>query len=56
MKLHKEKKKHYTCNLQIKNSVVKYFESYFLDGFILFFKFSFCFIKSCFCPRTVFLF
>ena len=26
----------------------KYFESYFLDGSILSFKFSFCFIESCF--------
>ena len=39
-----------------KYSVVKYFESYFKDGFTLSFKFNFCFIKSCFCPRTVFLF
>ena len=37
-------------------SVVKYFESYFEDGFTLSFKFSFCFFKSCFCLRTVFLF
>ena len=34
--------------------VVKYFESYFYDGSILTFEFSF--IKSCFCPRTLFLF
>ena len=27
---------------------MKYFESYFQDGSILSFKFSFCFIKSCF--------
>ena len=31
--------------------VVKYFESYLS---ILSFKFSFCFIKSCFCPRILF--
>ena len=36
--------------------VVEYFQSYFLDGSILSFKFSFGFIKSCICPRTVFLF
>ena len=37
-------------------NVVKYFESNFEDGSVLTFEFSFCFIKSCFCPRTVFLF
>ena len=36
-------------------TVVEYFESYFSDRSILSFKFSFSFIKSCFCPRTVFL-
>ena len=35
---------------------MNYFKSYFEDGSILTLKFSFCFIKSCFLPRTVLIF